>query len=315
MSFFSNFAGSVQAIAHQSNDPLIQSVLKINGNSFRLTRLLGEGGFSYIYLAQNQRNAEYAVKVIKCNNRETTDRAIREGILLSRFNHKNIIKVEDVCIIKEESGLRLLYMVLPYYKKGSLQDWISGDRENQLQLEDAMSIFKQICLAVKALTEHEERGEIVPWAHRDIKPANILLSDDGKDIVLMDFGSAQKARIEIKSKKMAQQIQDEAAEHCSMPYRAPELFDVCAHPRIDEKVDIWSLGCTLYTMIYGENPFERTIRSGGSIALAIMNGQYSFPGHTNLLIQRLISSMLEVQPQRRPNIQSVLQCISELGFK
>jgi len=132
----------------------------------------------------------------------------------------------------------------------------------------------------------------------------------------MDFGSARKARIEIKDKRTAQQVQDEAAEHCSMPYRAPELFDVSAHNTIDEKIDIWSLGCTLYTMAYGESPFERTVRGGGSIGLAIMNGQYVIPGGLySTLLENLISSMLQVNPHQRPTIHSILQSISEFGFK
>jgi len=57
--------------------------------------------------------------------------------------------------------------------------------------------------------------------------------------VLMDFGSLVRARIKIQTRNQALLQQDLAAEHSTMPYRAPELFDVKTSVELDEKVDIW----------------------------------------------------------------------------
>lgn len=65
-----------------------------------------------------------------------------------------------------------------------------------------------------------------------------MISDDGKPI-LMDFGSAVKARIPIENRIQALEQQDRAAEQSTMAYRAPELFDVKTGTTLDEKVDIW----------------------------------------------------------------------------
>lgn len=159
-----------------------------------------------------------------------------------------------------------------------------------------------------------------------------MVTDDGKSI-LMDFGSACQARIEIHSRQEAlkQQVQrtyerrgnmityntcaqDIAAEHCSMPYRAPELFDVKTETVLDEKVDIWSLGCTLYAMAYGQSPFEVSLNDqGGSIALAVLNGQFKFPSDNRYSkeFQDLISWMLQVDPKSRPDIQQVKQDLND----
>jgi len=73
---------------------------------------------------------------------------------------------------------------------------------------------------------------------RDIKPGNVLLSDDDM-AVLMDLGSACVARQIVKDTKDAQILKDYAAEHCSMCYRAPELFHAEPGCAISEKSDIW----------------------------------------------------------------------------
>lgn len=66
-----------------------------------------------------------------------------------------------------------------------------------------------------------------------------MIADDGVAPILMDFGSCMKARIPIENRSQALLQQDIAAEHSTMAYRAPELFDVKTGTPLDEKVDIW----------------------------------------------------------------------------
>jgi len=160
------------------------------------------------------------------------------------------------------------------------------------------------------LTEHVKDGsEIVPYAHRDLKPGNIMLTDDGKTPILMDFGSTIKARIHVESRSQALSQQDIAAEQSTMSYRAPELFDVKTGQTLDEKVDIWSLGCTLFALAYSHSPFEnaQTTEQGGSIAMAVLNAHYKHPQSPySQGIRNLIDSMLKVNPVERPDINEVI---------
>lgn len=133
----------------------------------------------------------------------------------------------------------------------------------------------------------------------------------------MDFGSARPARIDITNRNTAMKQQDEAAENCSMPYRAPELFEVKAGTTLNEKVDVWSLGCTLFAIAYGESPFEMTInKQGGTMALAVLNRQFNFPraasGVYSERFQKLISWMLQSDPTARPDIQKIISAIDKI---
>ena len=105
-----------------------------------------------------------------------------------------------------------------------------------------------------------------------------MISDSGADPILMDLGSVAVSPLPITSRSLAIATQDTAAEHSTMPYRAPELFDVKTGTVIDTKVDIWSLGCTLYACLVGKSPFEmRSDETGGSLSICVLSGDWRFP--------------------------------------
>lgn len=105
-----------------------------------------------------------------------------------------------------------------------------------------------------------------------------MIDDDGTTPILMDLGSLAPSPTPITSRSLALQVQDTAAEHSTMPYRAPELFDVKTGTVIDTKVDIWSLGCTLYACLVGKSPFEaRSDETGGSLSMCVLGGDWRFP--------------------------------------
>ncbi|KAA1065616.1 hypothetical protein PGT21_004949 [Puccinia graminis f. sp. tritici] len=398
------------------------ATLKLNGRTLKIVKLLGEGGFSYVYLAQDPSSGRlFALKKIRCPlGSDSVNEAIKEVEAYKRFRHPNIIRCLDSCVVQDKDGDgKVVYLFLPYYSKGNLQDLVNLHTDlAPLPENEILKYFLGTAQAVSAMHGHvpkktivsdsyppngldldspgglttptsitdrkgkrrqnmeEERmeeeeeeeeglgktederqeaplmgnmisnhntdqnhhhqpatraqrnsGSIEPWAHRDLKPANVLISDDDRPI-LMDFGSAIKARIPIPNRSIALQQQDLAAEHSSMPYRAPELFDVKTGEDLTEAVDIWSLGCVLYCLAYGHSPFETTdtVEQGGSMALAVMNGSWKFPntkgsnpnpnGNNNNSnqslrvysdrFQELIKSMLVVDPKARPTIFEVI---------
>lgn len=105
-----------------------------------------------------------------------------------------------------------------------------------------------------------------------------MIDDTGSNPILMDLGSVSPSPLPITSHSLAIATQDHAAEHSTMPYRAPELFDVRTGTVVDTKVDIWSLGCTLFACLVGKSPFEmRSDETGGTLSLCVMGGDWRFP--------------------------------------
>ncbi|RYP93493.1 hypothetical protein DL770_000377 [Monosporascus sp. CRB-9-2] len=320
--------------------------LKINSRSFKILRLLGEGGFSYVYLVQDTATAElFALKKIRCPfGAESVQQAMREVEAYRNFAHvPGIIHAVDYCVASERGGdgdARTVYVLLPYYRRGNLQDIINANLVNHTRFpeRELMRLFLGVCRALRHMhhyrgppaagREHMEAGndpqagqeddvgggpapktkrnravaaadaddereqarplmvneevaapgERRSYAHRDIKPGNIMIDDSGSAPILMDLGSVAESPIAITSRSLAIATQDTAAEHSTMPYRAPELFDVKTGAVIDAKVDVWSLGCTLYACLVGKSPFEaRSDETGGSLSMCVLGGDWRFP--------------------------------------
>lgn len=148
-----------------------------------------------------------------------------------------------------------------------------------------------------------------------------MIADDGLTPILMDLGSLAPSPTPITSRSLALQIQDTAAEHSTMPYRAPELFDVKTGSVIDTKVDIWSLGCTLYACLVGKSPFEaRSDETGGSLSICVLGGDWRFPdegvqrGKQKVNAEEAISEgvkevvrrCLRLEPGERPDVDELI---------
>jgi serine/threonine kinase 16 len=166
---------------------------------------------------------------------------------------------------------------------------------------------------------------------------NIMIDDDGQSPILMDLGSLAPSPIAITSRSLALAVQDTAAEHSTMPYRAPELFDVKTGSIIDTKVDIWSLGCTLYACLVGKSPFEaRSDETGGSLSMCVLGGDWRFPDENSTAtkgkakagagkddassssgnsisapVKEVVRKCLQVEPSDRPDIDELIQIIKD----
>lgn len=292
-----------------------KETITVNSRKYRVREHLGEGGFSTVLLAEDVvTHRKYAIKKIVCYGSEDQQLAGKEVEYYKLIKHPNVIE----CIDSTRKGTAdpilnttsEMLIVLPYYHRGTLANELERRAKNcdYMNPIDILSIFLQICEGVKAF--HETKPE--PLAHRDLKTANIVLTDD-ETPVIMDLGSMATARVQVCGTQAARVLQDLAAERCSMPYRAPELFNVESYSMVDERTDIWSLGCILYALCYFKSPFDTVYERGDSVALAVMSAHVTFPEDTpyNEDMQNLILSMLKVNPMERPYIYSVIENVHD----
>lgn len=111
-----------------------------------------------------------------------------------------------------------------------------------------------------------------------------------------------------------------------MPYRAPELFDVKTDSSIDTKVDIWSLGCTVYACLVGKSPFEaRSDETGGSLTMCVLGGDWRFPdegsgGKGGKVggegwsegVKEVVRKCLRVEPGERPDVDELMVMVEKV---
>jgi len=283
--------------------------ITVNQGAYRHKRQLGEGAFSYVDLVERSKTGEqFALKRIVCHDRHAEEAGIREAKVHDTLAGQYLIKCIDHCV-KKTGPYSEVWIVLPFYEHGTLWDRfqkMAATGQGWPSESAMLALFRQITLGVKSI---HDRG----YAHRDLKPANILL-DKRDQAVVCDLGSAVAGTIKIESKRQAQSIQDEAAEKSTLPYRAPELFQVEVDDVIDTKTDIWSLGCILYSLIYLEGPFDKFWLKGDSVHLAIQSLNYDKTRLASYAegIRTLIDDCIYLDPEFRPNIDEVLERVEQL---
>jgi serine/threonine kinase 16 len=237
------------------------------------------------------------------------------------LSHPSILRLVEHCINKTSIGTEV-WLLYPLYENGTLRDLINKHLDFRAPLEEAL-ILKIFCDICHALQQFHSRSPDA-WAHRDIKPENVLMGECDTPI-LMDFGSTAPALVNITTRQAALQLQDHAAEHCSMAYRAPELFDVQSDVTIDARTDVWSLGCLLYAMAFGYSPFECEIvpdRSGSGHKARVVDcsylrviGRVDFPEQISYStgFVDLVNWMLTADHTNRPHVHEVIARVEQLA--
>mmetsp|Transcript_30728 Transcript_30728/g.29337 ORF Transcript_30728/g.29337 Transcript_30728/m.29337 type:complete len:364 (-) Transcript_30728:96-1187(-) len=229
-----------------------------SGKRIRSTKeTLGEGGFSTVFRAVSLTSTkEYALKKILIQNEEMERCVKLELVYLILFSHPNIIDIIDSTNGKNEYNVHLVYILFPMMKKGTLRDAINKRLKNDPKRENCemikmISDFKAICLAFNYMHTFSP----VKYVHQDIKPENILISDEDQPI-LTDFGSVREADVFIDTRSKALSITEEAAQFCTVSYRALELFDPQTGSTLDSRTDVWGIGCLIFAWWFGYSPFE-----------------------------------------------------------
>ena len=134
-------------------------------NGIKANTCVYQGGFSYVYLVEDSSTHElFALKKIRCPfGQESVSLALKEVEAYSLFTpHPNIIHAVDHSVAKDKSdpSASTVYILLPYYRRGNLQDMINANLVNHTKFPEKrlMQLFLGVCKALKAMHQYKVRG-------------------------------------------------------------------------------------------------------------------------------------------------------------
>ncbi|CDS10804.1 hypothetical protein LRAMOSA11290 [Lichtheimia ramosa] len=206
-----------------------------------------------------------------------------ELAILKKLNHPHVVRLFEVLDDPDNDSL---YMVFEMAHKGVLMDVEAGGTVTPYSEEMARHFFRDMILGI----EYLHYSNIV---HRDIKPDNLLLSQDGV-LKFVDFGVSE----------MFQKDNDLLKKSAGSPaFMAPELC-TANHGEVSGKAaDIWSMGVTLYCLIYGRLPFIST--NFIELNSKICKDSVEYDKDTNPELVMLLQRLLEKDPEKRITISEL----------
>lgn len=249
-------------------------------NIVKLKKKLGAGAFAEIYSTDVP---DYVVKVINMANPKVLASFRNEKFVYTTVDkHPNLV----FCYNFREDD-KFSYFLLENCSHGSLFDLISSYQDKTLPESLILQIIFEIATALQKL--HCNNPPII---HRDIKIENILIGIDG-NLKICDFGSISTKKYPIVNEKNRANILEDIENNTTPNYRSPEQSDLYLGYEINEKVDIWALGCVLFMLCFQKIPFESK--------LAILNDNLIIPKSPQYSDQilTLFKKMLVQNPQER----------------
>ncbi|XP_030051039.1 hormonally up-regulated neu tumor-associated kinase homolog A [Microcaecilia unicolor] len=208
----------------------------------------------------------------------------REPRIHQMIKHPNIVQLYET--LETENSY---YLVMELCLGGDLMDQICDKKK--LEETEVRRYTRQIISAV----EHLHRHGIV---HRDLKIENFLL-DENNNIKIVDFGLSNTLKFESLSEELLN-------TQCGSPaYAAPELL---AHKKYGPKVDVWSIGVSMFAMLTGTLPFTVEPFNIKQLHQKMVNGEISpIPPDTSSGAVHFMHLLLEPDPDKRPTVKEAMK--------
>ncbi len=256
--------------------------------SYRILRLVGEGGMGAVYEAEQQQPRRVvALKVIKPGlaTSQLLRRFEQEAQSLGRLQHPGIAQIHEAGAADTGFGPQP-YFAMEFIHGQGLQDYV---RAHRLDTRQRLAIMAKICDAVH---HAHQRGLI----HRDLKPGNILVDDTGQPKIV-DFGVARVTDSDARATRHT----DLGQLVGTLAYMSPE--QTLGDPlEVDTRSDVYAMGMILYELLAGAPPYQisrnlpeavRTIREQDPLALSSINKMYRGD------IETIVAKALEKDKARR----------------
>ncbi len=226
---------------------------------YRVLKVLGEGGMGIVLHSEDtQLKRDVALKVIKSefsHDQDTRQRFLREARAMAQVKSDHVVTVHQVGQDNE-----ICYIAMELLEGEPLDSLL--ERQTKPTLSETLRIGREIA---QALAAAHGKGLI----HRDLKPENVWLEAPNGRVKLLDFGLARPHTMNIRLTTTGIVIGTPA-------YMAPEQARA---ETVDERTDLFGLGCLLYELITGRTPFYgETIPA---IVIALIEDTPLPPSHDN----------------------------------
>ncbi|KAF9815016.1 hypothetical protein SFRURICE_010574 [Spodoptera frugiperda] len=246
--------------------------------TYQRLRFFGKGGFAKCYEIQDiATNQVWAGKIVskKLMVKSSQKEKMAQEISIHRsLQHKHVVGFHSFF----EDSLNI-YIILELCKRRSMMEL--HKRRKAITEPETRFYMHQILLGVQYL--HSKR-----IIHRDLKLGNLFLDDD-LHVKIGDFGLAARIEYEGERKQTL----------CGTPnYIAPEILTKKGH---SFEVDIWSLGCIMYTLLVGKPPFETSTLKDTYKRIKQIPSSLRKPAASMIVLQ------LQSNPARRPSVDKLLQ--------
>jgi serine/threonine protein kinase len=268
--------------------------------------ILGRGQFATVYKGK-WRFVDVAVKKFnpECQPKDRVHLQ-KEMDILVKMHHPHIVQILGVC-------WNPFMLILEYMPRGNLRDALKRIERYpscfNFSLKKKWSI--QLCVALIYL--HERKPQYV--IHRDIKPTNVLIDQYG-NLKISDFGISKLMDVSLETCSRSVSSDLCTLEHSSemtknigtLYYTAPEILDPTIR-HYDNRVDLWSLGCTLYEL--WENLYLRNQCTVDQIYTQLWEPDFMY---TPRILRPLIEACLDVGPHNRPEARALLDILYQVSF-
>ena len=275
----------------------MESLINQTIDNYHILEILGQGGMGVVYKAEDKALEKIvAIKVIDpflARDESFLRRFKTEAKAMAKLTNPNIVSV--YALRETKIGF---FMVMEYVNSKTLSEWIK--ERGSFSLEDTIFIAKQL---LGAIGSAHNAGVI----HRDIKPSNILVSEE-KKVKIMDFGLAKVMR----THSLESTVTNMRAG--TLYYMSPE--QVKGLKNVDIRSDLYSLGMTIYEMLAGRSPFDKTATQF-TIQKQIVDGKIPSPIKFNSDISKpfakFIQKVIAQDPSKRfQKAEDMLKALEEL---
>lgn len=251
--------------------------LRVATDNFDEGKLIGNGSFGSVYKGYLEQGKVAAIKVLNVDVRGFLKSFLAECEALRNLRHRNLVKLITTCSSIDFKNMDFLALVYEFMGNGSLEDWITGKRNNEngnfLNIIERLNVSIDVASAMDYM--HNEC--ITPVVHCDIKPSNVLLDED-MTAKIGDFGLAKLLIGQNSSNQSS--LSSTHGLKGSIGYIPPE-YGLGEKP--SPAGDIYSYGITLLELFTAKKPTDESFTGELSLRKWV---EMNFPSNIENVVDR-----------------------------